>query len=312
MIAASALRGCFPALITPMRRQARGVVIDWEAFSLLLRQVCEAGAAGVVIGGTTGQSAALGPEEHLRLVVEGTATLRELAASLGRPLLAIAGCGANDTARALEMSRRVLDHARPDALLHVTGWYNNPPQEGLFRHFSAVADLAAERDVGVILYNVPSRTASNLRVETVVRLARHPAVLGIKEASGDLVQVAAVLAGTDREGFAVLSGEDHLVAEIIRFGGSGVISASANRWPREFAVLCDLALASRHEEAAALQEALLPCVRAVFAAKNPIPLHHMLGFALRLPLVDLDEIEEPLRHEALAKVAAALDPGSRS
>src|SRR5690606_17736016 len=122
-----------------------------------------------------------------------------------------------------------------------------------------------------ILYNVPSRTSSCIEPETVIRLAQHPHIIGIKEASGRLDAVERIIGETDPEQFTVVSGEDHLVCDIMRRGGRGVISATANRWPREFQRLCDLGAAGDWERAAKLQEALLPCVKATFAVKNPIP-----------------------------------------
>ncbi|MBI5154203.1 dihydrodipicolinate synthase family protein, partial [Candidatus Poribacteria bacterium] len=195
---------------------------------------------------------------------------------------------------------------RVDALLHVTGYYNNPPQEGLLRHFRLMGDLAAENDASVILYNVPGRTKSNIEADTTIELSTHPAIVAIKEASGDLNQVQKILDQTDRNEFTVLSGEDHLVAEIIRRGGTGVISASANVWPHEFQCLCDLALAGEHEKAAELQKALMPCVEACFCVKNPIPIHYMLNTDIRLPLVRVEDLREPGRNAAIAKIKAAL------
>lgn len=305
MLQANDLRGCYPALITPMRTIAGRIVIDTEAFHSLIANVIDAGVSGIVIAGTTGQSATLTHEEQIKLVNDGALFARGYARGRGRGITVIAAAGSNATAEALYMSREILAEGRVDALLHVTGYYNNPPQEGLIEHFSTIADLSAEHGVPIILYNVPSRTGSNLEAATVIELARHPAIIAVKEASGNMAQVQAILDGTDRASFAVLSGEDHLVAEIIRRGGIGVISASANRWPREFQVLCELALAGEHDRAADLQAALKPCVDAVFCVKNPIPLHHMLGAELRPPLVPVNMLREPRRTEALARIAAA-------
>lgn len=307
MITAQQLRGCYPALITPMRNEEGRTVIDVEAFYRMISDVIDAGVSGIVIAGTTGQSATLTHDEQVDLVNDGALYARGYAAGKGRRIHVIASAGSNSTAEAADMSRRILSVGRVDALLHVTGYYNNPPQEGLLKHFALMADIAAECDTAIILYNVPGRTKSNIEAETVIELARHPAVIAVKEASGDIDQIQRILDGTDRESFTVVSGEDHMVADIVRRGGTGVISASANRWPREFQTLCDLALAGEHDKAAELQAALLPCVDAVFCVKNPIPLHWMFCTDLRAPLCRVDELREPARAKAMATIQRALD-----
>lgn len=303
---AAQLRGAYVALVTPMTQVGREIVIDIPAYRRLLANCVEAGIAGVVVGGTTGQSSVLATDELLTLIHEACHFGRDYAAARGRTLQVIAGAGSNDTAKAVAMTRRLCEATEVDALLHVTGYYNNPPQEGLLRHFQAVADAALDCGRGIILYNVPSRTRSHLEVATVAELAAHPGVIGLKEACGDIEHVAHVIEATRGQDFSVVSGEDDQVAKIIALGGTGVISASANQWPREFTVLSELALDGRTREAAELQAALLPCIRAVFAAKNPIPLHHMADTRLRLPLVEVSELSEPVRSKVLATIASAL------
>ncbi len=305
MLSATDLHGSYPAVITPMTSTRDGIAIDWRAFERLVDAVLEAGSHGVVIAGTTGQSATVTADEQVELVRRGVAVASRFAESHGRAVQIIASAGSNATGAAIDLSRRILVEGGAHALLHVTGYYNNPPQEGLIAHFNACADEAGRHGATVVLYNVPSRTGCNISAATCIELARHPAIIGVKEASGDLDQVQAILDGTDRSSFSVVSGEDHLVAELIRRGGTGVISAAANVWPREFQVLCDLARAGHHGQAAELQAALLPCVRAVFAAKNPIPLHAMLGGPLRLPLVGVDALAEPNRGRVASLIAAA-------
>jgi 4-hydroxy-tetrahydrodipicolinate synthase len=305
MLSARDLNGCLVALITPMRRMGDKLGIDKAKFQKVIENAIDGGVAGIVIAGTTGQSAALYHEEQINLVIEGSLYARGYASGRRREILIVAAAGSNATHEALHLSRGILDQADVDALLHVTGYYNNPPQEGLARHFEAVADLAGEYDTPIILYNVPSRTASNLEAATVLRLSRHPAIVGIKEASGKLEQIRIILDNTERDHFAVLSGEDHLVYEIMKMGGQGVISATANRWPREFQRLCDLARAGQWEKAEALQKALLPCVEATFCVKNPIPLHHMFGTDVRPPLINLRELPEPMLSQCLEKINRA-------
>lgn len=305
MLKATDLRGCYPALITPMREMHGDVRIDFDAFFTLIERVLDAGCTGIVIAGTTGQSSTLSHAEHIELVVRGSVHARLHAQKRGRPVQVIGSAGSNSTAEAVYLMQSIGREARLDAYLHVTGYYNNPPQEGLLKHFRRVADEAARQDTGVVMYNVPSRTKSNLEADTVIELALHPAILAVKEASGDINQIQRILDGTDRASFSVLSGEDDMVVEIMRRGGTGVISASANRWPREFQVMTELAMAGRHADAAELQAALLPCVKAVFCVKNPIPLHHMLGSRIRLPLVEVDELSPALRLAALQAISTA-------
>lgn len=306
MIRPEELRGCFPALITPMASQGETLEIDIDAFHRLIADVVDAGVAGIVIAGTTGQSATLSHDEHVELVRDGALYAKAYARGKGREVKVVASAGSNSTAEARMLSRRILASGNVDALLHVTGYYNNPPQEGLLKHFRLMGDLAAENDAGVILYNVPSRTNSNITPQTCIALAAHPAIVAVKEASGNLEQVQAIIDGTRREEFAVVSGEDHLVADIIRMGGIGVISASANVWPGEFQALCELALAGEHEKAAELQAALAPCVAATFCVKNPIPLHEMLGSEVRLPLVGIGELAPEARDLARERIRKAL------
>ncbi|MBX3727935.1 MAG: 4-hydroxy-tetrahydrodipicolinate synthase [Candidatus Sumerlaeia bacterium] len=305
MISPSCLRGCHVALITPMVRRGKLMVMDHDLLFKQIARCVDAGVAGVLFAGTTGQSATLTHDEQVELVTRGIEFARERARAAGRTIVCLASAGSNSTAEALSMSVRIADAVAPDALLHVTGYYNNPPQEGLRAHFEAIADEMAPRGVGIILYNIPGRTASRIEPATMVRLAQHPAIVAVKDANGDLESLRRIRAETDPGTFALLSGEDHLVADIIRLGGVGVISASANRWPGEFQRLAELALAGEIEAADALQAALLPCIEAVFAVKNPIPLHHMLGAGLRLPLVQVAELDEANRRRVLDKIARA-------
>lgn len=306
MMNARELNGCIVAVITPMQEKAKSVVIDYDKMILLIKQLIDAGVRGLLFAGTTGQSATLTHDEQVTVVTVGATIAREYAAEKKRNILIVASAGSNATHEAVSLSQRIAESVEVDALLHVTGYYNNPPQEGLVRHFEKIADMMARLETPIILYNVPGRTSSCIEPETVIRLARHPLIIGIKEASGRLDAVERIIGETDPENFSVVSGEDHLVCEIMRRGGRGVISATANRWPREFQRLCDLGAAGEWERAAKLQEALLPCVKATFAVKNPIPLAHMFGAAVRLPLIGVEDLGEPKRGEALGAINAAL------
>ena len=194
--------------------------------------------------------------------------------------------------------------AGADGLLVVTPYYNRPTQEGLYRHFSAIADSV---NVPVILYNVPGRTVCDMLPETVVRLAEHPRIVGIKEATGDLSRAESIL-GAARPGFLLLSGDDPTAAELMKRGACGVISVTANVAPRAVHDMCVTALAGRHAEATALNEKLMPLHLAMFVEPNPIPVKWavarmgLMDRGIRLPLTPLSERLEP---ELLAAMKAA-------
>jgi len=308
MMTAKDLEGCYVALMTPMAREEGNPwpQVHYERLYELIRRTIDAGVAGLLFAGTTGQSATLTHNEHVEVATKGAAYAHWYAHEQGRSVQLLAGAGSNATHEAIELSERIVQAAPIDALLHVTGYYNNPPQEGLQAHFEAVASALEAHRVPVILYNVPGRTNSNLAASTVVRLAAHANIIGIKEASGNLEQIEEILAGTDPREFRVVSGEDHLVYEIMRRGGTGVISATANRWPREYQRLCELCLQGEWSAAEELQAALLPCCQAVFSVKNPIPLAHMLNSEVRLPLVGVAQLSEALREKAEGLIRAAL------
>ena len=155
MLTASQIRGCYPAIITPMIEESGRVVVDVDKYHELIAHFIDAGVTGIVIAGTTGQSATLTHNEQIELVSEGALYARGYAAGQGRGIQIIASAGSNATHEAVDMSRAILAEGRVDGLLHVTGYYNNPPQEGLLRHFRIMADLAGENNASVILYNVP-------------------------------------------------------------------------------------------------------------------------------------------------------------
>jgi 4-hydroxy-tetrahydrodipicolinate synthase len=310
MLCNEQLEGCHVALITPMMRRGSLMVIDYEKLWGLIDRCLDAGVAGLLFAGTTGQSATLSHSEQIELCARGIEYARARARSLGRTITCLASAGSNATAEALHLTQHIAEASHPDGLLHVTGYYNNPPQEGLLRHFETVADLAERLGSSIILYNIPGRTGSRIEPDTVIRLARHPGIAAVKDATGDLAALERIRAETDPESFALLSGEDHLVSAVIRRGGIGVISASANRWPAAFQRLAELANAGDFAAADELQAALQPCVDAVFSVKNPIPLHHMFDAGLRLPLVTVDELADEHRARVLALIetAEAIDP----
>ncbi len=286
-------KGSIPALVTPM--QADGAV-DFPAWDRLLDFHVAEGTDGVVVGGTTGESPTLETAEVVDLV-------RRAKARLAGRMPVIAGSGTNSTAKSIELSR-ALAAAGADGLLTVVPYYNRPTQEGMFRHFSAIADSV---QLPVILYNVPGRTACDLLPETVVRLSAHPRIAGIKEATGDLARAASILQGA-RPGFLLLSGDDPTAPELIRRGACGVISVTANVAPRAMHDLCAAGLAGRHDDAAEIQARLMPLHNALFVEPNPTPVKWavarlgLIDRGIRLPLLPLSE---RLEDEVLAAMRAA-------
>ena len=275
------------ALVTPM---AEDGTLDYDALARLIDFHIEEGSDALVVVGTTGESATLDTEEHcevIRFAVERVS---------GR-VPVIAGTGANATREAIELTERA-QGAGADACLLVTPYYNKPTQEGLFRHFSAVAQAVA---IPQILYNVPGRTACDMLPETVGRLARVPNIVGIKEATGDLGRVSTLRALCPPD-FALYSGDDATAAEFCLMGGHGVISVTANVAPRAMHDLCDAAIAGQRAEAEGIDALLAGLHRNLFVESNPIPVKwalHAMGLidrGIRLPLTWLSPgCEESVR-----------------
>jgi 4-hydroxy-tetrahydrodipicolinate synthase len=278
------LQGCYTALITPMRENK---YIDYKKLDRLIYDQVETSITGILACGTTGQSAALSHKEHVDLADHIFHYLD------GRKQY-IASAGSNSTREAIDLSNAIEERIGPTTFLHVTGYYNNPPQEGLLQHYRKIAKKI-HKDSNMILYNVPGRTSSNIEPETAIELAQNPKIIGIKEASGDMQQVERIIRKTDPKNFRVLSGEDNLVTKIIHEGGYGVISASANIAPEYFAKLARLSLSEYDVEARVMQQRIIPLVNAVFSAKNPIPLAQMFETNVRLPLVNLPGLMPKIR-----------------
>ena len=271
-------KGSIPALVTPMRDDG---TIDFDAWDTLLDFHLQQGTDGVVVGGTTGESPVLERSELEELV-------RRARVRVAGRMPVIAGSGTSGTAKSIALSKAA-EAAGADALLVVTPYYNKPTQEGLFRHFSAIADAV---NIPVILYNVPGRTGCDMLADTVARLSHHPRIAGVKEATGDIARGEAILQQS-RPGFVLLSGDDPTAANLIRIGARGVISVTANLAARAMHELCVAGLEGRHDEAAALNERLMPLHQAMFVESNPIPVkwavHRMglIGPGIRLPLTPL-------------------------
>lgn len=271
--------GSLVALVTPMREDG---AVDHEALAGLVDRTIEAGTAAIVSVGTTGESATLSVAEHTEVI------RRTIDVAAGR-VPVIAGTGANSTSEAIHLTAAA-KAAGADAALLVTPYYNKPPQEGLYRHFTAVAEAV---DIPQILYNVPGRTACDMLPSTVERLAAVPNIVGLKEALGDLDRVRDLVA-LKLPDFALYSGDDGTARASILAGFHGDISVTANVAPGAMARMCAAALAGDAELAAEIDADLAGLHRALFAEPNPIPVKWALAEmglmppGIRLPLVPLD------------------------
>ena len=293
------LRGCGTALVTPF---TDGGQVDYGALKGLVEWQIAEGIDFLTPCGSTGEAQTLSDEERERVV----ATVVETAA--GR-VPVMAGATSNDTARAVAEAKR-MSALGVEWLLSATPYYNKPTSEGLFRHFIAIADGTTKP---ICLYNVPSRTAVNLKPDTVFRLAEHPNIVGIKESSGDLQQVMHLLLGR-REGFAVLSGEDWMALPVIAAGGDGLISVASNEIPRDMRALVQFSLRGNLRDAREILYRVLPLLEANFIETNPGPVKaglHAMGKiqnVLRLPLVPLSETRRMPFLAALRTAGVDLEP----
>lgn len=271
--------GMATALVTPMDD---GGGIDYLALERLLEFQIEQGADALVVMGTTGEASTLADKERKELA-------EFVIRRVDKRLPVILGTGSNDTQKSVRLSREA-EQAGADGLLLVTPYYNKTSQEGLYRHFATIADQVS---IPAILYNVPTRTGVNLCPETCRRLAGHPNICGLKEASGNISQVAKVAAMCG-DALAIYSGNDDQILPVLALGGQGVISVLGNIMPRETAKLCRLYFEGRVGESTALQLELLELMNAMFWDVNPIPVKaalEIMGLCredCRLPLVPLD------------------------
>jgi 4-hydroxy-tetrahydrodipicolinate synthase len=283
-------RGSLVALVTPMTESGE---VDHVAFGRLLDWHARQGSDGIVIGGTTGESATVSPTEVAEL-------LQIAVQRVGGRMPVIAGTGSNSTARAVERTRAACELG-VDGVLVVTPYYNRPPQEGLFRHFSLVADAAS---VPLVLYNVPSRTACDLLPETVERLAAHPQIIGIKEATGNIERGAEILTRCGDD-FLLFSGDDATCRELIGIGAQGVITVTGNVAPALMHEMVEAALTDDQARARELDERLAGLHKALFVEANPIPVKWalerlgLIGAGIRLPLTRLADAYQATVLEAM-------------
>jgi 4-hydroxy-tetrahydrodipicolinate synthase len=284
--------GSIVAILTPMTPDG---ALDWAAWDRLLDFHLDAGTDGVVVAGTTGESPALRLEEIEEL------TRRAVARCRGR-LRLVVGAGTHSTAETV-VRTRILSRLGVDGVMLVCPYYNKPPQEGLYRHFVAAADAS---EVPVILYNVPSRTAVDLLPATVGRLARHPRIVAIKDATATLSRARELLGAVPGK-FAILSGDDATMMDWLEIGARGVISVTANVAPRRMHDACAAALAGDMGGARAIDATLAALHRDLFVEANPIATKWavgrmgLIGGAIRLPLVEL----APAHHETVLRAMRA-------
>jgi 4-hydroxy-tetrahydrodipicolinate synthase len=287
MLEMTTLKGCGTALVTPFKEDRS---IDEEALARLVEFQVEAGIDFLVPCGTTGESATLSYDEQRR-VVEIV-----LSAAAGR-VHVIAGAGGNNTAHVIEMAREY-ERVGVRGLLSVSPYYNKPTQEGLYQHFRAVADATR---LPMIVYNVPPRTAVNILPDTIARLAEVPNIIGVKEASGDISQIAEIITRVPPE-FLVFSGDDSITLPVVALGGAGVISVASNEAPAQMTALTRACLDNDWDQARRLNRELFPLMKANFIETSPGPVKAALAMmgrikeVYRLPMVPVtDGTKEKLR-----------------
>jgi 4-hydroxy-tetrahydrodipicolinate synthase len=287
------LTGTFTALVTPFRDRR----VDAEAFSELIEVQVAGGVTGIVPVGTTGESPTLSFEEHINVI--------ELAVRRAHGRVSVlSGTGSNSTREAIELTQAA-ERAGSDGVLLVAPYYNKPPQEGLFRHFAAVA---ASTELPVVLYSIPGRCAVEIAVDTVARLAAAcPNIVGIKEAGGRVERVTELRRALPAS-FAILSGDDALTLAFMREGACGVVSVASNVAPAEVSGMVKAQLAGDSARASAEEARLMPLFRDLFLETNPIPVKAALAMRgviadeLRLPLV-------PMSADARARLESTLKTG---
>jgi 4-hydroxy-tetrahydrodipicolinate synthase len=279
--------GVFTALVTPFHDDGS---LDLDAYRALVRAQIDAGVDGLVPCGTTGEASTLNADEHVAVVKACKDEVK------GR-VPVIAGAGANDTKKAIETHKRVAELGA-DGSLQVTPWYNKPTQEGLYRHFRAIAEA---NPLPIVLYNVPGRTGVDMLPETVVRLAKDcPSIVGIKEATGSIQRAQEILNKVERNDFAVLSGDDGLILGLVAIGGHGVISVTSHLCANELSRMIKAFHTGKIAEAQALSKRTSPLSNALFFRSNPIPVKTALVLqgrikglkaSFRSPLCPLDAAE---------------------
>ena len=295
------------AMVTPMTPSDRaGGEVNYDACAELARALVASGTEGLVVTGTTGEGPTLSAEEKVR-------TWETVKRAVGDGVAVIAGATDNDTAQSIELAREA-ERAGCDGVLLTVPSYNKPTQEGLFRHFTAIAGATS---LPGLLYNVPSRTSLNMSAETTVRLSAAPNIVGVKEASGDLAQISRIIEDAE-PGFRVWSGNDGDTLPVLGLGGYGVVSVVAHLVGRQLREMIAASLAGANERAAEIHRGLLPLVDAMFVESNPIPTKfalNQLGFPAgepRLPMTPASESAAERIRAELARHQIDLPVGVRS
>ena len=280
------LQGSFVALVTPMLENGS---LDFDALEALVEWHIESETNGIVSVGTTGESATVSVPEHLEII-------KKTIDFVDGRVPVIAGTGGNSTQEAVDLTQTAAELGADYALI-VTPYYNKPNQEGLFQHFIKIADSV---EIPQILYNVPSRTACDLRPDTVMRLASHQNIVGIKEALdsserlSELIRISQTVA--DQKNFSVFSGDDPSFSSFMANGGDGVISVAANIVPKYISQICSLNLSDQFDHAEELNSILKNLYELLFIESNPIPVKWMLNkmgriqSGIRLPLVPFNQV----------------------
>ncbi|MBI2176145.1 4-hydroxy-tetrahydrodipicolinate synthase [Candidatus Woesearchaeota archaeon] len=287
------ISGAITAMVTPFRQDGS---LDITGLKENVEFQIQQGISGLVPLGTTGESPTVTEEERKAIITAVVETAR-------KRIPVIVGTGTNSTATTVEHTR-VAKELGADAVLIVSPYYNKPTQEGLYRHFKAVAEAV---DIPIIVYNIKGRTAVNIETATMERFKGIKNIVGVKEASGDLNQMKDVIAKMPKD-FVVLSGDDNMTLELMKAGGVGVISVISNLLPRKVADLCAYAMQKNYAEAEKVNSYLAPLFKAAFIETNPIPIKEAMEMAgmpagpLRLPLCEL----RPENRETLRKVLAGM------
>jgi len=292
-------KGSLVALATPFDSNNR---VDYASLKGLIEFHISEGTDGLVIAGTTGEAATMSRDEHTELVARSVEFVD------GR-LPVIAGTGSNSTRQTINMSCCIAETG-VDAFLVVVPYYNKPVQEGIFQHFTAVADAVPKP---VLMYNVPGRTVADMQAETVARLAAHDNIFGIKEATGDVGRMKQILTLVDDDDFMLYSGDDFTALEFLKEGGHGIVTVSGNVVPAAIARLCSLVAQGALDEAKALDGSLQPLNDALFVESNPIPVKwalNQMGLIppyLRLPMTQFAPEYHDQMRAALAVAGVNLE-----
>lgn len=272
-------KGAGVAIVTPFDENG----INFKELVRLIDFNIDNGTQAIVITGTTGESATMSDEEHKEAI-------KFTVDHVNGKVAVIAGTGSNDTAYALQLSQYA-QSVGADALLLVTPYYNKATQKGLIKHFTHIADNV---NIPIILYNVPSRTGVNIQAQTYVELAKHPRIVAVKEASGDISAILKIREVCG-DSLAIYSGNDDQIVPILSIGGKGVISVLSNIAPKDTQAICQLYFDGKVEESAALQTKYMDLIHALFIEVNPIPVKTALRLMdyqvgpLRMPLCDMEE-----------------------